>query len=232
MSLICLKHYHKEAMKVDHPLLNDAKVYSEKEIELLGAVVLQDPLEAPRLILALRSCLRHMVGRYLANWLESRPYEEDMVAEGLLEITAFVDALSLDLLAGRAILKVASQRIQDKIEIMLNARHLAAPSKMQQFNRLRAGDDPLYLKAELYIACDDMLDGEVMHPEETGDEWKRDFIEALDQLKAADEIDEAILDKYNWGRTEQEIADELGVNRLLIHRRKKRLYQQFLEITE
>ena len=54
----------------------------------------------------------------------------------------------------------------------------------------------------------------------------------LSHERETDWLDEALLDRFNWGRGYQELADELGVGVGTIHRRKARLYKRFLELME
>jgi DNA-directed RNA polymerase specialized sigma24 family protein len=88
------------------------------------------------------------------------------------------------------------------------------------------GEAPIYRVGEDVAFITDSI-----HPVEDGDEWKRDVLETLRKMEPQDEIDTALLDRFNWGRGHQELADELGVGVGTIHRRKARLYKQYLKLT-
>jgi DNA-directed RNA polymerase specialized sigma24 family protein len=131
------------------------------------------------------------------------------------------------LLKNRTILKIATRRIDDTIQRFLNRNQaLTAPSLWKQNALTVNGETPIYRKSEDIVGLP-----EVTHPVEEGDEWKRDLLEVLAKIKPRDEIDAALLDQFNWGRSHQELADELGVGVGTIHRRKARLYKQYQELT-
>ena len=224
MNLIHLRYYHTATKPVEHPLLDACEPVSEAELDQMVSDTLLDSSTGERLVLALRSSLRHMVSRYLGNFPESAAFTDDMVSEGFLAICELVENLSLDLLNGRTILYVASQRVQNRITHMLNScKSLAAPAVSTQELRIKNNEDPLYLgQSDLKdVDVDDrrmMLD-------------IRDIYEALEEIEAQDGLDAQLLCPYNWGRTEQDLADELGVTQRLINRRKRRLYKEFLKLT-
>lgn len=224
MNLVSLRPSHTKALVFSHPLLDDAPVYSEEELDFMAyASKLHPNSEELReqLTMALRSCLRNLVGRYLYNWPVSRRFEDDMVSEGFSVICEFV----LDLPSEWGILKIVSRRIQDRINVFLNDNQsAAAPSLRQQKYLKRDGKDPIYTNATGELP-------EEAEPEETGDEWIRDFLDALNQIQPKDKIDAALLDSFKWGMKYQELADELGVGVGTIHRRRRRLYAQFLQLT-
>jgi hypothetical protein len=224
--LIRLKHYHTATQKVQHPSLDDAKVYSEDELQVVLQNVLSGHVEHQELTLALRSALRHMIGRYKANWPSTIPFLDDMVSEGLLALSRLSSEISFDFLAGRGILKVASQRMQDQIETYLNSNQaLSAAGMWKQKQNISEGLDPLYCTS----STEKIPDTE--HPTDEGDEWKRDILDTINSIKVSDDIGVAILAKENWGRSYQELADDLGVGVGTIHRRKAQLYSKFLELT-
>lgn len=221
MNLIHLMHYHKTVKHFDHPLLDGVRSYTGAELQSLALAAIDDPSKGDDLAMALRSCLRHMIGRFLGNWPASDPYLDDMVSEGMFAVSKMIPQLSIDMLAGRPVLKVASQRMQDAIEVMLNnMRSIAAPSTSTQCNLLRKGKDPLYLEAVNVVEEDAKTD--------SGHSYKNDIFDVLEQIEVKDEIDAAILSRDFWGLTEKEIAEALGVGQSTIHRRKHKLYEQYL----
>jgi len=226
MSLINLRHFHTNVRTFKHPLLDHCKPYRDSELDLLCAVVIGCPDEGERLVLALRSCLRHMIRRYLANFPQTEAYLDDMVSEGFLAICDLVENLSVDLLNGRTILYVASQRIQSSIELMLNkVQSLSAPSRMTQFRRVKEDKDPIYLSQTSLDDVDVDVDDQRMMFN------IRDVYEGLEKIEARDWLDAMLLCPENWGRTEADLADEFGIGKTTIHRRKKELYDEFLKLT-
>lgn len=219
--IISLRPNHVKQMQVQHVLLDDAKTYTPKEIYLLAAAAKEDDTLRKSLAIALRSCLRNVVGRYLYYWPVSRPHADDMVSEGFCVISDFI----LDIDVSHDILKVVSRRIQDRINNYLNKMQgLASPSLRQQKYLKSQGSDPIHMLASLNEYDEDL------HPQDGGDEWKRDALDAIAHIEPEDELDRELLSRFNWGRGYQELADELGVGVGTIHRRKARLYKKFQEL--
>jgi len=225
-SLVRLKHYHTNIHKVSHPLLDVARSHSEEDLQEILKGILDGSVERDVLTMALRSALGNMLGRYKANWPQTIPFMDDMVSEGFLALSRFSSEISLDFLAGRAILKVASQRMQDQIETYLNFNQaMAAASISKQQQVIKEGLNPLYCVSEAEAVPEEL------HPADEGDEWKRDILEVVNTMDGVDDIGRAILARENWGLNFQDLADALGVGVGTIHRRKVQLYSEFLELT-
>ena len=225
MNYIHLKHYHTNTKRFKHPLLKKLEPVTEEQLNEMAAKVLDggDPEE---LILALRGCVSMLVGRFIGNFVDLEGYIDDMVSEGLVSISRLCGALPVETVEKHGMLRCASMWAQRDIEAMLNRmRSLSAPGRDTQFKLIKDEEDPVYLQAETNEYA------EITMPMDDGDEWKRDFLEALSMIEREDEIDAALLDRFNWGRGYQELADELGVGVGTIHRRKQRLYQKFLDLT-
>lgn len=228
MNYIHLKHYHSDVKRFDHPLLNGCQTVSEDDLNAEAAQVLEGKPPGD-LIMSLRGCVSMLVGRYLANWPVTTPYLDEMVSEGLIQIVQLCNKIPLDKFHERGILKLATSRAQNGIEDMLNSiRSITAPGKTTQKTRMHNGDDPLYLTSERAVDTGSEID----NPSDDGDEKIRDILDAFCKICPEDEVDEYIMDEYNWGRTNEELAEELGVGKSTIHRRRQRLYQKYLEITE
>jgi len=224
-SLIRLTAKQNESVFVDHPVLKGAPSFTEADLEPLTAAVIEDPSRGDELVMALRFCVSRWVGRYLFYWSETYKYQDEMVSEGLCEISRLVSELSFDLLAGRGILKVASQRIKHAIEKLLNEiRFTAARGFTQQRKGCAQGEDPVYLYTECEVS-------EFNEPADEDDIYKRDIIDAMGAIEAKDEIDAYLLCPDYWGKTEKEMAELLDVSQPTIHYRKKRLYNEFLKLT-
>lgn len=224
--LITLKKQHKKSNRFDHPLLNDAIPYSEDELDFLTEAVIEGSINPSALTVSLRSCLRHIVGRYIANWPSTKRFKDEMVSEGFVALSELSSKISFDLLNGRSILKVASQRIINRIEKFLNSNQaLTAASMRKQCYNISEGKQPIYCEN---VELDDLP--ESGHPIDDGDEWKRDALDCISKIECKDWLDEAILDRSNWGKKYQQLADELGVGVGTIHRRKARLYERFIRL--
>jgi len=220
MPVIRLKYYHTKLAFIEHPLLDGAVSLTEDElVEYIRTG--GSPVKG------LRSCLRHMVGRYVANWPQTTRFLDDMVSEGFVAISRLSNEILLDFPPGYVILKVASQRIQDRVEEFLNpSQTCLSPSLSTQKRLLWGGvsnDHPISSITEL---------PESSHPPKDGDEAIRDILEAFAQLTPRDEIDAAILRRENWGRPQRELASELGVSRKTISWRKLKLFKQYQELTK
>lgn len=234
MNYIHLKHYHTDVKRFEHPLLDGAERYTAKQLDEMAQRVI-DGGSPEELILALRKCLSLLVGRYLANWPESEPYVDEMVSEGFVEITRLCQKIPLDIFNRHGILVIATSRAQRAIEDMLNrSRPLSSPSRYTQMELIRKGEDPIYLQSARQLeeveAEDDYV--EDIHPADEGDEFVRDILDAFSQIQPLDDIDVAIMDPANWGRELKEVAEEIGTTKWTVMRRKQRLYQRYLELTE
>jgi hypothetical protein len=233
MNYIHLKHYHTKVQNFDHPLLDDVtKSYDRGKLDDLAWQVVEggDPQQ---LVLALRSCLKLLVGRFLGNWPESAPYVDDMVSEGLAEIVRLCNDIPEDSLATKSIFMLTVSRAQFGIEKMLSKlRSLATADPKTQWKRIAQGKEPIYIQgvSDSFLATPE--DETANHPVEFGDEDIRDVLEALSMLKPADEIDEKILDPLYWDMSDAELSDKVGISRQAIRKRKLRLYNQFLKLTE
>jgi hypothetical protein len=233
MKYIHLKHYHTKVQNFDHPLLDDViKSYDSDKLDDLAWQVVKgdDPEE---LVLALRSCLKLLVGRFLGNWPESAPYVDDMVSEGFTEIVRLCNNIPEDLLIEKSMFKIVVYRAQQGIERMLNKiRSLATASHTTQWKRIAQGNEPIYIQGVSDSLLSTPEDDMAHHPIEFGDENIRDVLEGIGMLKPNDEIDEKILNPPCWGVSDAELAAETGISRQAIQKRKLRLYNQFLKITE
>lgn len=234
MNYIHLKHYHKDVKRFDHPLLNDSEKHSQEELDEMARSVINGD-DPEKLILALRKCLSLLVGRYLANWPESEAYIEEMVSEGMSEIVRVCHSIPLDKFNEHGILVIATSRAQRGIEDMLNkARSLASPGRSTQMTRIGRGEDPIYLQSARQLEEIETEDDYVedIHPSDEGDENVRDVLNAFSKLQPSDDVDVAIMEIKNWGKPAAEIAKDLNVSKRTVARRRQKLYQQYLKLTE
>jgi hypothetical protein len=212
-------------------------VYTEDELNKLAEHVLSggDPDE---LVIALRSRLSALVGMYVANWPDCLPFVDDMVSEGFLALTKLCNNIPEELFAKKSFSHIAISRAECQIERMLNAaRSLSAPSAFTQLNRIKNGDAPIYLMAAKQLSNDNDVEDwvdypETDHPEELGDENARDIFDVVCKIETEDEVDEYLLDDTNWGKTNVQLAEELGVTPPAVRYRREKLYKKFLELTE
>lgn len=225
MSYIHLRHYHNHMRPVDHCLFKDVKTVSEEELAEMVDKVLEGG-KPDELILALIGCVSMLLGRYAARfpWLER--YMDDMASVGFQELTTLCNNIPAKKVKERGILKIASQRVQAAVENEINRLQalVVAPQRTQSY-LIGKGEEPVYLTTEENEYTDNNS------PEDLGDEWKRDFLDALDAIPRNDKLDCIILNKDNWGRTNKEIAKEAGVSTKTVRRRKADLYCKYLELT-
>ena len=225
MNYIHLKHYHTKTARFKNPLTDNSAPFDMEALDHEAELVIKgkDPEE---LTLLLARCVGLLVSRYLGNFPQTRKLVDEMVGEGFLAICELCKAIPVKLFKDRGILKIAESRAQNAIETMLNNMiAISAPSARQQRYLLEKDETPIYLQEEVsgYEAEEQQL-------EDTGDEWKRDVLDAMDKIQPQDELDAALLCPLNWGRKHQELAEELGVGVGTIHRRRLRLYSKYKEL--
>lgn len=208
--------------KFKHPLLKSGLTsYTAEELDLLAAGVKSDPALASDFIMAMRVCLKCVVGRFLYYLPFTSTFVDDMVSVGFETLTEATLNLPESNVAN-----VITRRIEDRIKNFLNDNMgLSAPTLRQQKNLAKRGEEPICLKGTSDSYPEDS------HPEDAGDEAIRDILDAYSQIQPDDEIDIFLMDQSNWGRGYQELADDLGVGVATVHRRKQRLYQKYLRLT-
>jgi len=226
MNYTHLRHYHTDCEPFDHPLLDGCGSLDADALDQMAEHVLVG--DSPDdLILALRGCVSLLVGRYIANWPDTRPYIDDMVSEGMSEISRLCSEIPLDLFRERGILVIATSRAQYGIENMLNKmRSVTAPSSASQRRLIQRDEEPIYAVAETREY------DEANHPLDGGDEGCRDILDAFCRLEPKDEIDEFLLDESNWGKTHAELGRAIGISKVAVMARRQKLYQRYLELTE
>jgi hypothetical protein len=198
---------------------------SEEELNEMAEKVLAggDPID---LIMGLIFCVDLRVGRYLGNF-NLLEYADDMVSEGMAAVMKLCRNIPIDTFKDNGILKVAGDRVEAAIEEYLNgARAVTAPSAATQRLLIGRDEDPIYYTAEYSHYDDDYVE----HPCDPGDEKVRDALEIISKLKPNDALDEAIMHSLSWGQTCEELAEEWGVSKMTISRRREALYKQYLEL--
>jgi len=223
-NIISLTSFHTKQASFNHPLLDGAPTYTEQEVASLAAVVLGEPGFRDALVLALRSCLRNIVGRFLFYWPDTIEHKDDMVSVGFETLIKFANNPCTD-----DVLKSASRAIQDAIKLYLNDyRALVSASLRQQWYLATRGESPVYMEG---FSGEEESIPEDSHPPDAGDETLRDVLDALAQIIPKDEIDIYLMDELNWGKGYQQLADELGIGVATVHRRKMGLYEKYIELT-
>lgn len=219
--VVHLRYWHKKSKKFKHPLLEGAKPVSEEEAAILVAKYLDDKSQANRdaLVMAMRSAIRNLVGRYLANWPVTRKHVDDMVSEGMLVVVRTVNTLTRTTLNGRGIMKVVSQRAAKAIEYMLyEVGSLACPEKRAQERHAARGEDTPYLVGETDLSS--------VSIEDNNSKEAQDLIDAEDALRVmADrlQLDANLLKPEYRGLTSEEAAELLGVHHTTVLRHRAKL---------
>jgi len=202
-----------------HPLFKDCIPHTEKEIEEISENGTDEEL-----VLALRSCLRYNVARIVGRW-QMEAHVDDLINEGMLALVEWAPNRH-NSKSDRSTMKRATSHLINALENYLNRNvALSSAGKTKQKELIAAGEDPIYLEATQsdYSQCD--------VEERDPDIYKRDVMDVLEAMET-DEIDEYILCQSSWGRTHRELAEEIGVDETTISRRRKRLHQQFLKLSE
>jgi hypothetical protein len=127
-------------MKVEHPLLDGSAPITDKQIEEA-----YDGKDRDTIIKGFFFAVKVIVGRFLANWPETRRFTDDMISEGLLTITEVTDAaLKVDPLPPN-FQGIVWTRIRRAIEDMLNDnRSMFAPKSRTQWYLQEKGAEPVY----------------------------------------------------------------------------------------
>lgn len=218
---IHLRSYHRKVRKFKHPLLSNVSSVTEEQAKELVDAYLNERTPSTReaLIKGLFSTLRYTVGRYLANFPSTRQHLDDMVSEGLLTIVQTVDNLNRDVLKGRSIIKIVSQRIPRHIEHMLYVTgSIACPSQKTQEKYLMQGIETPYLTVESNLSDVDVVD--------TSSKETQDLIDAEDALSVMSsrlQLDADLLKPEFRHLTAEEAGARLGVHHTTILRRRAKL---------
>ena len=222
MNLISLTASQQRCKIFEHPMFGSCvQSVSEDTLHELVVERIEEDADPEELILALRSCARYLIGRYLWHWPVSRAYLDEMVGEAMLAVTMLVNRLSWERLNDRPILKVASQHICDRVEEMLNKMVcMGSPCVRVQKRRAAEGELPSYIKVER-----EPLHGDRACPQ--NEEEKFDMLDAIAILREECDIASRILDPDNWGLSHTELGEKLGLARTTVARRRIRLFQQY-----
>ena len=206
--------------RVQHPLLDGAISYTVDELEPIVARRLSGG-GADELIIALRSCIRYLVGRYVSDWPVTRPMVDDMVSEGFVAVVRLVRDLKAEDLEEKHILKLASSKIRGRIERYVNvARGIALPSKSQQERCLAEGvelgglsvDDPT-----------EPIDNSLNQAEV-------DIRDTLEALNLQCELSRALMDPSSWTMSNKQLASKFNVSEGTVTRVKQGLDKQYREL--
>jgi len=223
MTLIQLIPTQTACMSFDHPAYEGCRKYGLADLDMLAEARFAGA-EPEQLILALRSISRYIVGRFLYHWPISRRFRDEMVGEAMLALTILVNNLTREELESRPVAQVAAIRVRHRIEVMLNSmQSVSAPSIRTQENRQSAGLDPIYLRIERNPLPEDKAAPD-------SETTKHDVLEAVAKLRTDCDISVAILDPINWGLTDTELAEKLGIYRMRVTRRRENLLFQYREL--
>jgi hypothetical protein len=217
MHLVRLMAQQQGVYNVRNPLLDGCTVYKLEELEAMTGGPPED------LIMALRSLLRNIVGRYCRHWPCKRRFESDMVSEGMMAIVKLANSTVYIEDHERDIMYLASLHVRRAIERMINEMQSnAAPSFCTQEKRAREGEAPIYLSAEKELEDDDAsLDSQ---------ECLYDILEVVAMLRLDYELATKVMDPSNWGLNDYELADKIGSTRSLVMHCRLRLLEQYKEL--
>ena len=181
MNLIHLTSQQTRCRSFDHPLLEYSKDVKaevlDKQIEFY--IKTRSKQAYDDLILGNLILVKWVVGRYLHNWPESRPYADDMASEGITAVTEIVSELG-EAIKSSELRAVMVVRIKRAIEFYLNDnRSLVRAGLSTNFSRLKAGQELEYANS---VSLDEKL---------VSGQLDESFaaIDVLDSLDALDCID-------------------------------------------
>lgn len=167
MNIIRLTKGQKRQMKFEHPLLDGSSPMTEERLA-------EDWGNKDDIILGHLYFIKIIVGRFLANWPETRRFTDDMVSEGMLAVTEYVSEAMKNDRPPVNFQAICWTKIRTAIEIMLNnSRSMFSPSIRAQWNLLKDGQSPIYNYANRI--------NEDLGPEDVP--YDPDFVDILDELE-------------------------------------------------
>jgi hypothetical protein len=181
MNIIRLTDGQKRQLRVDHPLLNDTGPITDEQLAEAYAAGDRDTM-----IEGFFFAVRVIVGRFLANWPETRRFEEDMISEGLLTITEACNTVMKTGTLPSNFQGVVWTLVRRSIEDMLNDNRsmFAAPNRTQ-WDMQERGTGPVYNYAkQLEEAVDIGLE-----------DYSLEYVDILDELSHLAEEDQETLRK-------------------------------------
>jgi hypothetical protein len=165
------------------------------------------------------SVIRHLVGRYLANFPSTRAYLDDMVSDGLLTVVKSVDNLNRDILGGRSIVKVISQRITKNIEAMLyEMGSIACPTQRTHERHLTQGEETPYITVESNLTNVEASDNSSREAQDL-----IDAEDAISVMASRLQLDADLLKPEYRHLSAEEAGARLGVHHSTILRRRAKL---------
>lgn len=201
MNIIRLTDGQKRQMKVDHPLLDGATPLTDEQIAAAYKVGDRDAI-----ITGFFFAIKVIVGRFLANWPETRRFTDDMVSEGLLVITESADAaLKVDPLPSN-FQGVVWTQVRRAIEDMLNDNRsvFAAPNRTQ-WSLQERGETPIYNYAK---QLEESIDYGLQ-------DYSLEYVDMLDELSHLAEEDRETLTQIicncmeqNYNILEEDLTQE------------------------
>ena len=216
-SIIRLKPEHRKYHIVESPLVKNAVIYSEEEIEAIATDYLSDrsSTNRERLIMSFSSIIRHMVGRYIGTWRSLLSMEDDLITEAFIKVTDAVDNLVAEEIEG--ICGTVSNRINARLAHYINANRATwAPCLATQQKRFSQGQEILISR---YLEDSDTT------TYVTEDEISQvDFADAIEELQLTDPIDIEIMKPENWHLSVSELAERLDCPLVTLSRRRTALY--------
>jgi hypothetical protein len=216
--LITLRKCHTKCISIRSPVLDGANPVPPEEIERLMSIYIKDRSTANRdaVVMAFRSIIRHVVGRYIANWPSISSMKDDLVSIGFETLLLGLPTIESEV----DVCGIMTNRMVSRMSVYINKfKTAASPSKKKQQHDYKDGREPV-------IAVDiDSVD--TSNYTVDSEESHIDFIEALDDLEVKDKIDEALLDPENWNKTDTDFAAEYGISRPAVWARKQRLLKCF-----
>jgi hypothetical protein len=198
MNIIRLTKGQKNCSKVEHPLLDMSQPMTEED--------LAEAKDRDSIILGHLYFVKIIVGRFLANWPETRRFEEDMVSEGVLALTKYADDTWKSGSVPSDFQPTCWTKIRVAIEDMLNRdRSTSAPSRREQWREIEEGREPIYHYARTF--------NEKLEAGESS--YDPEFIDILDELDFLSETDREALYtviikcmEQDHGILESEITDD------------------------
>lgn len=218
-SVIILRPEHKKYHAVTSPLLQGVEQLTSEEIEARVQAHLDNPCKETRdaAIMAFGSIIRHITGRYIGNFRSLVSMEDDLISVSFGVVIKAIDGKQ----PSHDICRIVSNRILNHQTKYINKYRTAASlSETAQRRRLKNGEEVHYA-----VPIDDT------HVQTSMDESlvEFEFYESLQSLDLSD-LERELLRPHNWGRTTREIAKDLGLPHMTVHRAVTRLLTMAREL--
>jgi RNA polymerase sigma factor (sigma-70 family) len=219
----------KKRKRFSHPLTDNPPpaLVNEQLNEILKRYIAGEKELRNDLILGNIRFLRSIIARYLYYWPITRPFLDEMVSTGVEAIIEFVDSLTLQVLDKEyTFIHLLGWKIRREIAKEINNLRaiVSAPDGTNRYFE-QVNKPTIYREKEV-----DLTDIQNTHGYFNSELI---FFEIHDILEAIVKNDKeaAIIAKENWGLSNKEIAQKIGMSERQVRRIRFNLLEKYYELT-